>query len=137
MLNDQLIRVLQIVNQRSEDYERRMQSSRVKRAMARMAITCVSREEMLRISVMGIVADAIEDENTRQTVGNRCDELLRGFWADVTAQERVRGVMDTKTMLGFQREWVNRLIRDIEDKEDGLVFAMDDVSAGEAKRVPA
>jgi hypothetical protein len=137
MLNDQLIRVLQIVNQRSEDYERRMQSSRVKRAMARMAITCVSREEMLRISVMGIVADAIEDEDTRQTVGNRCDELLRGFWADVTAQERVRGVMDTKTMLGFQREWVNRLIRDIEDKEDGLVFAMDDVSAGEAKRVPA
>ena len=133
MLEDQLIRVLQIVNQRSEDYERRMQTSRVKRAMARMAITCVSREEMLRISVMGIVADAVDDEHDRRCVAERCEELLRCFWTDVGAHERTRGAMDTKAMLAFQRRWVEGLIGDIEAQEgEQLVFAIDGVRAGGA-----
>ena len=134
MLEDQLIRVLQIVNQRSEDYERRMQTSRVKRAMARVAITCVSREEMLRTSVLGIVADAVEDDTDRRGVADRCEGLLRGFWADVGRRERAHGLMDTRAMMAFQREWVERLIRDMEATEgEPLVFAMDGVGAAQMK----
>ena len=138
MLEGQLIRVLQVVNQRSEDYERRMHSSRVKRAMARVAIKCVSREEMLRTSVLGIVAEAVEDDDDRRGVAERCEELLRSFWADVGRRERADGAMDARAMFGFQREWVAGLIRDMEATEgEPLVFAMDGVSAGGAKIVPA
>ena len=125
--NDQLISVLRTMNARSEEYERRLQSSKVRRALARVALRCGSRRESLRGLIQHIVEQTVEAE-ARATVLARCEALMEAFFNDLGH----RPPMDPKAALVFQRDWVERSIRGIEAEEEdyalpGMVFAMDDV----------
>ena len=124
-----LIGVLQTINARSEEYQQRMQTSKVKRAMARVAMQCVSREETLRGLIHQIIEQQIDGADERVAMRARCEGLMKSFFEDLARREGVLGQLDSRATLVFQREWVENQIADIEAQEEhhAMVFQMDDL----------
>lgn len=127
-----LIGVLRAMNSRSEEYEQRLRLSKVRRAMARVAIQCVGREETLRGLIHQVIEQRVDYEEDRVAMRAQCEELMLSFFSDLSVREAELGAQDSKAVLAFQREWVERKIAEIEAEEgkyvDSMVFQLDDLN---------